>query len=78
MSRAAWTGPLSEVTALTGSVAQQYFGRALEIETKGDGSPVTIADRANSLARQIKVDFQGGQARRFQPIVFSLGSVDGD
>ena len=50
MSRAAWTGALSEVTALTGSVAQQYFGRALEIETKGDGSPVTIADRAAEAA----------------------------
>lgn len=33
------------VARLTGDVAQGHFSTALRVETKGDGSPVTIADR---------------------------------
>ncbi len=34
-----------ELAALTGRTALEHFRRDLTIETKGDGSPVTIADR---------------------------------
>ena len=43
----------SELARLAGDVAHEYFGRrGVEVEFKGDGSPVTIADRrAESVAR---------------------------
>ena len=37
---------VSEVARLTGQVALAHFRTRLDIETKRDGSPVTIADRA--------------------------------
>ena len=37
---------VSEVARLTGRVALEHFRTRLDIETKRDGSPVTIADRA--------------------------------
>jgi histidinol phosphatase-like enzyme (inositol monophosphatase family) len=37
---------VSEVARLTGKVALGHFRTGLAVETKGDGSPVTIADRA--------------------------------
>jgi len=37
---------VSDVARIAGGVANQYFGKALDVETKFDGSPVTIADRA--------------------------------
>ncbi|MEP7344792.1 MAG: inositol monophosphatase family protein [Gemmatimonadaceae bacterium] len=46
MSEASWIPVLSEVTALTADVALQFFHGALDVETKPDGSPVTVADRA--------------------------------
>lgn len=36
---------VAEVARLAGATALGYFGRRLEIEVKGDGSPVTRADR---------------------------------
>lgn len=44
---------VSELARLAGDVAHQLFRRRdVEVETKGDGSPVTIADRrAEALAR---------------------------
>jgi histidinol phosphatase-like enzyme (inositol monophosphatase family) len=37
---------VGEVAARAGAVALAHFGRGLAVERKGDGSPVTIADRA--------------------------------
>ena len=37
---------VSEVARLTGKVALSHFRTRLDVETKRDGSPVTIADRA--------------------------------
>ncbi len=37
---------VSEVARLTGRVALAHFRTRLDVETKRDGSPVTIADRA--------------------------------
>jgi histidinol-phosphatase len=37
---------VGEVAAAAGRVALSHFGRGLTVERKGDGSPVTIADRA--------------------------------
>ncbi len=44
---------VSDVARAAGRVALGYFGRGLRVETKGDGSPVTVADRhAEDVARQ--------------------------
>ena len=37
---------VSEVATLAGKVALSYFGKSPAVETKADGSPVTIADRS--------------------------------
>jgi histidinol-phosphatase len=36
---------VTDVARLAGDVAASYFRKTLAVETKGDGSPVTIADR---------------------------------
>lgn len=36
---------VAELARLTGDVAMKHFRRGVRVETKGDGSPVTIADR---------------------------------
>src|SRR3954470_1997622 len=36
---------VSDLARLTGDVAMRHFRRGVRVETKGDGSPVTIADR---------------------------------
>ena len=41
---------VGEVAARAGAVALSHFGRDLTVERKGDGSPVTIADRAAEAA----------------------------
>ena len=42
----------SELARLAGGIALEYFGREMTVETKRDGSPVTIADRrAEEFAR---------------------------
>lgn len=50
LSGAAVMEALSEVARLAGAVALQHFKRGLAVETKADGSPVTIADRASEAA----------------------------
>ena len=52
---------VAEVAALAGAEALKYFGSALDVETKADGSPVTRADRdAEQLARAwIEARFPG-------------------
>jgi len=43
----------AEVAKRAGDVANRYFGSLLTVESKGDGSPVTIADRsAEQAARE--------------------------
>ena len=37
---------VADVARIAGDVAMSHFRSALNVETKGDGSPVTIADRA--------------------------------
>jgi histidinol phosphatase-like enzyme (inositol monophosphatase family) len=52
---------VAEVARLTGDAALRHFRTSLAVETKGDGSPVTIADReAEQVARQwIETRFAG-------------------
>ena len=37
---------VAEVARLTGQTALKHYRQSIEVETKMDGSPVTIADRA--------------------------------
>ncbi len=46
MSDQALFDAVTEVARLTGATALEHFGRAIEVERKSDGSPVTAADRA--------------------------------
>jgi histidinol phosphatase-like enzyme (inositol monophosphatase family) len=50
LSTATLMEALTEVARLAGSTALQHFKRGLAVETKADGSPVTIADRASEAA----------------------------
>ncbi len=44
---------VAEVATLAGDFAMRYYKSSLEVETKGDGSPVTIADKgAEEVARK--------------------------
>jgi fructose-1,6-bisphosphatase/inositol monophosphatase family enzyme len=44
---------VSDVAQLSAKTAMQWYRRTIEVETKGDGSPVTIADReAERVARE--------------------------
>lgn len=48
-----WLEAVTDVARVAGEVALRYFGRPVEVERKGDGSPVTIADReAERAARE--------------------------
>ena len=40
----------ADVARVAGDVALRHFRSALHVETKGDGSPVTIADRSAEAA----------------------------
>jgi histidinol phosphatase-like enzyme (inositol monophosphatase family) len=43
----------AEVAQIAARTAMQWYGKRIEVETKGDGSPVTIADReAERVARE--------------------------
>ena len=43
---------VAELARLVGKTALGYYGRGVDVEIKGDGSPVTVADRAaESVAR---------------------------
>jgi histidinol phosphatase-like enzyme (inositol monophosphatase family) len=41
-----WLEPLTTVARLAGGIALRHFRTNLRVETKADGSPVTLADRA--------------------------------
>jgi histidinol-phosphatase len=44
---------VAEVAKLAGDFAMSYYGKAMRVDTKQDGSPVTLADRgAERLARE--------------------------
>lgn len=44
---------VAELAGIVGKTALSYYGRNVDVETKGDGSPVTIADRAaETVARE--------------------------
>ena len=47
---------VAEVAQLAGATAMAYFGRQLEVELKGDGSPVTRADREAEQAARAWID----------------------
>ena len=46
LDAAALLEAVTELARLAGDTAMQHFKRAIAVETKADGSPVTIADRA--------------------------------
>ena len=46
----------AELAVYTGEVAMQHFRRALEVDIKRDGSPVTAADRAAEAAARAWLD----------------------
>ncbi len=48
--------PVAELARLTGDVALRHYRAHLRVETKADGSPVTIADRAAEQAAREWVD----------------------
>lgn len=50
LSSAALMEALSEVARLAGTTALQHYRRDIGVETKADGSPVTVADRASESA----------------------------
>lgn len=77
----------AEVARVAGDVAMQHFRSALAVETKGDGSPVTIADRAAERAARewIAARFPGdgvlgeelGAERPDAPRRWILDPIDG-
>ena len=42
--------PAAELARLTGDIALRHYRSRLVVETKADGSPVTVADRAAEAA----------------------------
>lgn len=42
--------PAAELARLTGDIAMRHYRSRLDVETKADGSPVTVADRAAETA----------------------------
>jgi histidinol phosphatase-like enzyme (inositol monophosphatase family) len=63
--------PVSELARLTGDIALGHYRSQLAVETKADGSPVTIADRAAESAARDWV-------RRFFPQDGVLGEEFGE
>ena len=64
-------GPAADLARLTGDIALSYYRSNLAVETKADGSPVTIADRAAETAARDWV-------RRFFPEDGLLGEEFGE
>ncbi len=53
MTTSSYTQAVAEVARAAGNRAQEFFATSLVVDTKADGSPVTIADRsAEQLARE--------------------------
>jgi histidinol phosphatase-like enzyme (inositol monophosphatase family) len=63
--------PVAELARLTGDIALRHYRSRLIVETKADGSPVTIADRAAEEAAR-------GWVRRFFPDDGILGEELGE
>jgi histidinol-phosphatase len=63
--------PAAELARLTGDVALRHYRTRLQVETKADGSPVTVADRAAETAARDWV-------RRFFPEDGMLGEELGE
>jgi histidinol phosphatase-like enzyme (inositol monophosphatase family) len=63
--------PVAELARLTGDVALRHYRTRLQVETKADGSPVTVADRAAETAARDWV-------RRFFPEDGVLGEELGE
>jgi histidinol-phosphatase len=79
---------LGEVIALeAGALTLQHFGQVLEADSKGDGTPVTIADRAAErlLRERIRHTFPGhgilgeefGEEEGPDPVRWILDPIDG-
>jgi histidinol phosphatase-like enzyme (inositol monophosphatase family) len=56
-----WLEPVAEAARLAGRVALGYFKAGVAVEWKGDGTPVTVADRAaeRAVREWIEARFQG-------------------
>lgn len=63
--------PAMELARLTGDIALRHYRSSLDVETKADGSPVTVADRAAETAAREWV-------RRFFPNDGVLGEEFGE
>ena len=65
-------GAVAEVSQLAAGTAMQWFGKGVTVEVKGDGSPVTVADRtAEEVARAWiaeRFGHDGVQGEEFPPI----------
>ena len=82
-----WLDPVAELARIAGDVAVQHFRRDSAVEWKGDGSPVTIADRhAETVAREwIRTHFpddgilgeEFGEERPDAPRRWILDPIDG-
>ena len=72
MSHSSLLEAVADVATLTGDTAMQWFGRGVAVETKGDGSPVTIADRSAEEAARSWIGSHfpqdGVQGEEFPPI----------
>lgn len=72
MSLSSLLEAVADVAQVAGDTAMQWFGRGVAVETKGDGSPVTIADRsAEEAARDwitSRFPQDGVQGEEFPPL----------
>lgn len=64
MTNATLLAAVTDVARLAGKVALQHYRTGIAVETKGDGSPVTAADRAAEVAARewIAHQFPGDEA----------------
>jgi len=70
-----------------GAITMEHFGRVLEAESKGDGTPVTLADRAaeRHLRERIRATFprhgilgeEFGEEAGLDPVRWVLDPIDG-
>ena len=72
MSLSSLLEAVADVAQVAGDTAMQWFGRGVAVETKGDGSPVTIADRSAEEAARAWITTRfpqdGVQGEEFPPI----------
>lgn len=87
LSSGALMEALTEVARLAGTTALQHYRRNLSIETKADGSPVTVADRASETAAREWIEHrfrddgvlgeEFGASRPDAPCRWLLDPIDG-